>query len=335
MPSRKAAALLFASLIFGIPQIAMPISILGTADPAGLARSIVDGTSVTYVEGSATYYGLGGEFQSATFTGGGTDIGFDSGIVLSNGDATSIPGGTLGDNPKIKEVLKQQLPRGDFWSTVWDYSPAAGFDDLANLVGASEIYDPNLLQFSFSLEPGTWNLNFNYVFASEEYINFVGSDFNDAFGFFIDGTNVGTLADGTVVSVNSINPDTNAQSYRNNVPGYFSADDYFTKDPTIPSLNLNVEPDGLTTVLVTQSIVLGEGIHTARLVIGDVADPTLDSAILIQGGSFSATPAVPEPTTLLLLGTGLLGIAPLRYRLLGQKRIPALCVTRIKKLLHR
>jgi hypothetical protein len=319
----KTAALLFVVLIIiAIPNSALPITITGTADATALANAILDTNSVTLVSGSATYYGAGGAFQSATFAGGGTDVGFDNGIILSNGGVTNIPGGTLGDNPKVAEVLRQQLPRGDNWSAIWDYSSVQGFSDLAAISGnaQAEIYDPNSLEFSFILGEGAWNINFNYVFASEEYINFVGSDFNDAFGFFIDGQNVGILADGTVVSVNSINPDTNAQLYRNNVPGYYLADDYFSKDPTIPSLFLNIEPDGLTAVLTTQPILLNGGtqlnpvVHTARLVIGDVADPELDSAVFIQGNSLSATPAVPEPGTLVLLGTGLAAAGLLRRR---------------------
>jgi hypothetical protein len=79
---------------------------------------------------------------------------------------------------------------------------------------------------------------------------------------------------------------------------------------------LGIEPDGLTKVLQTQSLVLSEGEYTARLIIGDLGDNALDSAVFIKGNSFSASavPAVPEPGTLILFGSGLVGVGLLRRR---------------------
>jgi hypothetical protein len=317
----------------------MPIgSITGTADPITLINAIVNPASVTIVPGSAIFVGNINtlESQSGTFINGGTDIGFDSGIILSSGNALNIPGNILGDQNyddpslgiKDPEILGLASPGFDLWNKPWPGGAASGAGDLSQLVGGASIFDPNILEFQFTLGPGAWNLSFDYVFASEEYINYVNSPFNDAFGFFIDGNNIGVLSDGTtIVSVNSINPSVNSGLYRNNVPGYYtSGADYGIFDPAnpnfIPSLNLTVEPDGLTTILTAQALNLDGGpqngpsvVHTARLIIGDVGDNEIDSAVFIRGNSFSATPAVPEPGTLILIGTGLAAIAFMRHRI--------------------
>ena len=321
---KTAAALFVVLLVIAIPQSALPIAITGSANATALASAILDNTTVTLVPGSATIYGLGGASQSATFTGGGTDIGFDTGIILSNGNAINIQNTYAPKSPEATGASNGD----DVWSTGWDFAPTTvNVSDLAALAGVTEIFDPNILQFSFNLGPGAWNLSFKYVFASDEYIDYIGSGFNDVFGLFIDGTNVGTLSNGTIVSINNINPISNPSSYRNNVDGYSSLArqlDPNVTSPDYPSSNLNIAPDGLTTVLVTQTIALNGGTvlsptsHTARLAIGDVGNANVDSAVFIQGSSFSATPgtpAVPEPGTMLFVGAGLVIIGSLRSRL--------------------
>jgi hypothetical protein len=328
--SKIALAICVVLALLAIPAAASPI-ITAESSPDVLANSIIDPTNVTFVPGSATYIGNSSGLQSARFTGGSADIGFDSGIILSTGNAVKIQDDILLDKPKEPEILKLAHPRGDQWSTSWSGVAATGVGDLAALVGpGTKIYDPNAIEFRFSLGTGSWNLSFNYVFASEEYVNFVGAPFNDAFGLFIDGLNVGILSDGTIVSVNSIYPtdpnqpavpSAHSNLYRNNVPAYYNTAQYLADDPnhlnpTIASLNLDIEPDGLTTVLSTQALYLGQGEHSARLIIGDVGDSNLDSAVFIRGTSFSATPtpAVPEPGTLILIGTGLAAVGFLRRR---------------------
>jgi len=336
-----------------ISSSAMPIgSVTVTADPATLINAIVDVTNITLMPGSFNYVGHVSGLQSGTFINGGTDVGFATGIILSTGRADNVQFNILNDQNygstnldllKAPEIRGQALPRSDLWSTGWG-GPVSGVDDLKILarrdintpLDSIEVFDPNVLEFGFTLGVGAWNLNFDYVFASEEYVNFINSPFNDAFGFFIDGQNVAVLSDGTIVSVNSIFPtdpnnDTPAviaaahsQFYRNNVPGYFTQAQYLADEdpntgahpnPTIPSLNLTIEPDGLSTVLAAQALTLGPGQHSVRLIIGDLASNEVDSAVFVRGGSFSATPVIPEPGTLILIGTGLAAMAFVRRRI--------------------
>jgi hypothetical protein len=182
----------------------------------------------------------------------------------------------------------------------------AGDSQLSSLSGFTT-EDASVLQFDFRFGDGTigGDLFFNFVFASEEYINFVGTEFNDVFGFFVDGVNIATIG-GQAITVNTVNGTTNSAFYRNNVDntnGY-------------PNLGLNVRFDGLTTVIVAQRLGLGPGTHTMKFAVADASDSILDSAVFLEAGAFSSEnpnpPGIPEPATVALLAGGLAGIVGLR-----------------------
>lgn len=333
---------------FSIPAAAIQITVIGTDVAQTLYDKIVPDPSIsniTLIPNTLTLFGVGGATQSATFDypvgttnpdlGVRSDgIPFNSGIILTNGRAVDIPGNSLGDenysNPSLGIKFPEAIGLGS-GSNAWDTPIPFGNDttgaaaalgmlaSFLHLPANTQFYDANVLQFQFTLPitSGAWNLSFDYVFASEEYIDFVNSPFNDAFGFFIDQTNVAVLSDGiTPISINSINPVANSDLYRNNVPGCSTSPCPNPNPPsfTWDSLNLDLEPDGLTQVLPSQTITLGAGQHTATLVITDVNSPSLDSAVFIREGSFVATPAIPEPGTLILIGTGLAALGLLRRR---------------------
>ena len=44
--------------------------------------------------------------------------------------------------------------------------------------------------FEFDIIPSGDSLKFNFVFGSEEYNEWVGSQYNDVFGFFISGPGI-------------------------------------------------------------------------------------------------------------------------------------------------
>jgi hypothetical protein len=69
---------------------------------------------------------------------------------------------------------------------------------------------------------------FQYVWASEEYVEFVGTEFNDIFAFIIcdsadcQNLKIGrkaviSIVNGTNVAINSVNPASNADNFVNNV----------------------------------------------------------------------------------------------------------------------
>ncbi len=258
-----------------------------------LANAII-GPGVTLV-GTPTLQGAGA--QSGNFWVGSGSAGFDTGVVLSSGSVTQIPGFNVSHVETLGGL-------GD-WLAPNQLSYIAGTPGYMplNTAAATQTFDASVLSFQFMFGDGSvgGDIGVKYVFASEEYIGFVNTAFNDVFAFFLDGQNIALTPTSQPVTVNSINPLVNSSLYINNVPN--------TNGYAFPSRDFQF--DGLTTVLTAQKLDLSPGVHTMTFAIADSADAYLDSAVFIQQGSFSpdSVTGVPEPSAVLLLGSGLLGLA--------------------------
>ena len=169
---------------------------------------------------------------------------------------------------------------------VW--RPRVGDADLDAYFAPLVTEDTTSLEFSFRMDaPG--DLFFEFVFSSEEYNEFVDSIFNDVFGFFVDGENIG-LVPGTFdpVTINTVN---GGNPYGS---GGVNAAYYNNNDREDDGLYLDVfGHDGFTDVFVARMDGLSAGVHTIKLAISDVGDIALDSAVFIR--AFNATG--PDPRT--------------------------------------
>ena len=96
-----------------------------------------------------------------------TNLGLDSGILLTTGQATIALGP---NNTGSSSLATTTVTQGDV--------------DLALLSGQA-INNVSIIEFDF-VATGLV-LNFDYVFASEEYPEWTASAFNDTFGFFLSG----------------------------------------------------------------------------------------------------------------------------------------------------
>lgn len=132
--------------------------------------------------------------------------------------------------------------------------------------------------------PTADTLSFNYVFGSEEYDEYVGSEYNDIFGFFISGKGIGAeknlaVVPGTEipVSVNSIN-NGGGSSYKTR-----------PSNPTFYVSNtegqLGIEYDGLTKLMEVRQPVIPYETYHIKLAIADVGDNSFDSGVLLEGRS--------------------------------------------------
>lgn len=230
-------------------------SFLVAATPIGVGNSANDvaqtlgGPGVTIQ--NVTY--SGSDAATGTYSGGTNAIGFD-GIVLSTGLASTV-GPDIGFNTSTEF-----------------FTP--GDTELSAIAGVPT-YDAAIL--SFEIVPTASTVYFEYVFASDEYPEFAGGAFADAFILKVNGTNCAVIGAPPVpISINTVNSFTNSSFYRTN------------SDPGLSA-------DAMTTVLTCQASVNPGVPNTVKLAIADGGDEYVDSWVFIKAGSFSTTPPGEEP----------------------------------------
>ena len=254
------------------------LSISTTATPAQLVEDVLIGGGCFSV--SNISFG-GSPAARGTFSNGATNIGIGEGVILSSGAVSLAPG-----------------PNNQTGASA--ATSGAGDPDL-QILAAGSCLDAAILQFDF--EPTEPLVTFRYVFASEEYCDYVNSAFNDVFGFFISGPgingpftngaeNLAVLPGGTPVSINNVNHLSNPAFYVSNV----SADDLAqlatagctgTPTGTFPTIN-EVQYDGFTVVLTATANVIPCQTYHIKLAVSDVGDQVFDSAVFLEANSFDA-----------------------------------------------
>ena len=216
------------------------------------------GAGLTY--SNATFSGA--PLSNALFTTGGTptNLGFSSGILLSTGWASDALG------PNNSGSLGQTNGTGS--------DP-----QLAALIPGYTINDACYLQFDFIPQSDT--IKFRYVFGSEEYPEWVGSSFNDVFGFFVTGPNPGggsynnqniAIIPGTTlpVTIDNVNSASYSQYYVDNTGGS------------------TIQYDGFTTALTAWCLVTPCVQYTIKIAVGDAGDSAYDSAVFLEENSFTS-----------------------------------------------
>lgn len=198
---------------------------------------------------------IGSGSGMGSFTGGSA-LGIESGVVLSTGDISDVAGPN--DLPNSGRSLGVE-----------------GHPALDFIVDPFKTFDATVLEFDVVTVSPTFSIR--YVFASDEYPEFVDTEFNDVFAFFVSGANI-ALAPGSndPVTVNTINHLRNTGAYRDNQAG-----------------GADTEFDGFTTVLTAVAIVEPNVTHRIRIAIADTSDPIYDSAVLIAQGGISGIPIAP------------------------------------------
>ena len=242
-----------------------------------------------------TQIGVASQFGTFDLTGKATKLPLSQGIVMVTGNAgtaLTTSGNTAADFSSNTNGATSTS--GNF---TYNSSTPVTEVNLNGVAGGAGIWNPAGYIFDFTA--ATNRIGFVFSFASEEYQNYVGSIFNDAFGFFIKGgtqyaatTNL-ALVPGTSegISINTINSGvagsaapgapaaswdaSNSKLYIDNSFGSAGADPY-------------VQYNGLTKLLtVTAPVTAGTSYHM-EISIGDAGDNALDSAVFFHNQGFLA-----------------------------------------------
>jgi hypothetical protein len=192
------------------------------------------------------------------FSNDNSNFPFESGIILASGDIDNAEG------PNESSGAGSNISGG-------------GDPDLEALLPGYSINDATVIEFDFV--PASDTIRFNYIFGSEEFPEYVGSNYNDVFGFFISGPgingpysnnaeNIALLPDGNPVTIDALYGTT----------WYVTSSDYGNA----------VEYDGLSVNLTAEAILTACETYHIKLAVGDAGDHILDSGVFIESGSFTS-----------------------------------------------
>jgi hypothetical protein len=254
-----------------------------------LVQNVLVGTGVTITNITST----GAANAFAEFSNGGTtNIGLQKGILMATGDATNCIG-----------------PNNSYASST--SLNTAGDALLSSLVSPYQTHDAAILEFDFV--PLSDTIRFRYVFGSEEYHEYVNSQFNDVFGFFISGPNPAggnyqnkniAIVPGTTntpVSINNVNLGHANNGSTPTGPGSNST--YFINNNN----GLTIQYDGITTILTAWAVVTPCQSYHFKIAIADAGDGALDSGVFLEENSFS-TDAIQVETEYSVPGAGKVAI---------------------------
>ena len=247
-----------------------------------------------------------GYFSTATTTL--AQLGFTNGVVLSTGNTATIPL-ALGTNPRASQMATS-YSSGTSGELRQTGSPAPIIiQDLDVLAGASNYFNGAILEFDFV--PVENSVSFRYIFGSEEYsdnsgtINYQCSNYNDKFGFLISGPgitggqgfsnnarNIARLANGSEVSINSVNSGVvGASGGAPSAATCLAANSSWVQNSPTPEYLGTIDGtqlNGNTRILTASQtgLIPGQTYHI-KLIITDVGDATYDSVVYLEAGSFT------------------------------------------------
>ncbi len=273
-----------------------------------LANDVFSGGNVTITNIQV----FGSDRQYGFFDNGSAAIGIDSGVVLSTGSI----GEACMSNSCNTTVTGANAPgngNGTNFGPSWMGTSAS--NDLlsvsnlaASLVNgaqpASDINDACVIWFDFV--PTKDTMQFNFVFASEEWPSFPCSSFNDAFGFFVAGPGINGTYNAPPGFSNAENyavvPGTNTPITISSIngTGYLGScsqpnnSQYFIGNNGGTLLNINA----YTTLMTVEFPVQQCDTYSFAMAIGDGSDGALSSFVFMEANSFDATgiEIITEPT---------------------------------------
>lgn len=276
MKDFKKTLLVAALAILMVPQMASAIAVTPDGPAAALIAALsAPGTGLTITSLSINGHSLPGApvFSWGTYTNASGTYGIGSGIMISSGSVADY-----GDGPNTSA--------GN--TTSYGVAATGPQDAILDVIsGPKNYYDVTEIDVVFDLDAAHDTVFFNVIFGSDEFAEFQGSTFIDAFGLLVNGVNIAFIGG---LPVNIDNP---AMAF---LPG--------------------TELDGIMGGTFSQVVGSGTTGNTLKFIIADSGDTILDSTAYISAlGGEAPPPPLPEPSSLLLLGSALGLLSLLKKRL--------------------
>jgi hypothetical protein len=212
------------------------------------------GSGVTVVGASYT----GPRDSSAVYTNGQIAPGVlptSSGVILSTGN--------------VRDFTQSSGDPNRDTNTSTDTS---GVDNNSqfNAIAGARTYDAAWIDVDF-IPTGDF-MTMRFIFSSEEYPEYVNSNFNDVMGVWVNGSYVPISIGNGTSSINNINPLTQPNLFVSNMNDAY-----------------NTEMDGFTVTLTLTMPVRAGVVNSIRIGIADTSDAQYDSNLIIVGDSIQTT----------------------------------------------
>jgi Hint domain len=222
-------------------------------------------TNVSAMKMADAMFGSGIKIVGASYSGDPVSAGiFTKGDTIAS-DATPSDTGVILSTGKAADFTNSKGAANQSASHTTDTKGIDGDKDLDAIAG-SKTYDAAIFQADFVPAGSTLTMQIN--FSSEEYLEYVGSGFNDAVGIWVNGQKATlTVGDGDI-SIDNINPTHNGNLYVDNAKGLH-----------------NTEMDGFTVTLTLKAPVNPGQVNHIKIGIADGGDAAYDSNLLIAGDS--------------------------------------------------
>ncbi len=258
------------------------------------SQAVVDLVDTVFLAGvnpqqkaNITFYG---DPSSVGYFKGGYFLGFKKpqGIVMTNGKSDFV------DKSNVCNTEQNASNNNN---------GVEGDPDLEQLAGVSS-HDGCIIEFDF--KPTADTVRFNYVFASEEYHEYVNATFNDMFGFFLSGPGISgpysndaeniALIPGTTtgVAINTINFGKGGITCTGKPTGCKNCEWFKDNSQSTDPAFSKFVYDALTKSLVAKAGMQQCEWYHIKLAISDGGDAIYDSGVLLEGGSFNAGNVVEE-----------------------------------------
>ncbi len=233
-----------------------------------MPRMPVD-TGASAMEMAETIFSDDVTIVSASYSGQGSSSG-----IYTNGDSVS-PGVT----PSDEGVILSTGHARNFSNRNGSYNQRSnrstdtnGEDNNAefNAVAGTNTYDASYLDVSFIADEAG-QMTMQFVFASEEYPEYVSSIYQDFVAVSVNGTYIPLEIGNGDVDPGNINNGENESLFVDNTGGIY-----------------NTEMDGFT-ITMTLTFDIVEGLNDIRIVVADVSDSNYDSSLLIAADSLQTS----------------------------------------------